>query len=371
MRAATYRRSQARCPGALRSRRMRARDDRTFVEIENVTHAYGGEGGVIAVDKLTLSIAEGEFAAVVGPSGCGKSTLMKLVTGLQFPQAGAIAVGGAKVTGPLKIAGMAFQAPSLLPWRSTLENILLPLEIVQPHRKRLRSERARLHRQGRGAVGAGRPRRPRRQVSLGAVGGHAAARLALPRADPRAAAAHAGRAVRRARQLHTRGAVVRDARPACRPARHHHPGDARSARGGLPGRSRLLHERTTGPHHRRAARDVSPAPQPGGHLHRRVHRSCPRSALADRQLRGRPDAHRQPAQRDRGGALRLYHRLLRAVGGGLPAVQGAGLLPAGAQRHRPGHGRVLVAAAVPLLPHAVDDAWPALASPWCSAFFWG
>ena len=112
-----------------------------FVEIENVTHAYGGQGGVIAVDKLTLSIAEGEFAAVVGPSGCGKSTLMKLVTGLQFPQAGAIAVGGQKVTGPLKIAGMAFQAPSLLPWRSTLENILLPLEIVQPHRKRLRSER--------------------------------------------------------------------------------------------------------------------------------------------------------------------------------------------------------------------------------------
>src|SRR5436309_3237766 len=112
-----------------------------FVEIENVTHAYGGQGGVIAVDKLTLSIAEGEFAAVVGPSGCGKSTLMKLVTGLQFPQAGAIAVGGAKVVGPLKMAGMAFQAPSLLPWRSTLENILLPLEIVQPHRKRLRSER--------------------------------------------------------------------------------------------------------------------------------------------------------------------------------------------------------------------------------------
>ena len=119
------------------------RDDTVtaFVEIDNVTHAYGGQGGVIAVDKLSLSIAEGEFAAVVGPSGCGKSTLMKLVTGLQFPQAGFIAVGGAKVAGPLKIAGMAFQAPSLLPWRSTLENILLPLEIVQPHRKRLRSER--------------------------------------------------------------------------------------------------------------------------------------------------------------------------------------------------------------------------------------
>jgi NitT/TauT family transport system ATP-binding protein len=112
-----------------------------FVSIDNVTHAYGGDSGVVAVEKLSLSIAEGEFAAVVGPSGCGKSTLMKLVTGLQFPRSGSIAVAGNKVVGPLKIAGMAFQAPNLLPWRRTLENILLPLEIVQPHRSRLRAEK--------------------------------------------------------------------------------------------------------------------------------------------------------------------------------------------------------------------------------------
>jgi NitT/TauT family transport system ATP-binding protein len=112
-----------------------------FVDIDNVTHAYGTAGDVIALDRLTLSVAEGEFAAIVGPSGCGKSTLMKLVTGLQFPHAGTIAVGGERVVGPLKIAGMAFQAPNLLPWRRTLENILLPLEIVQPHRRRLRTER--------------------------------------------------------------------------------------------------------------------------------------------------------------------------------------------------------------------------------------
>jgi NitT/TauT family transport system ATP-binding protein len=114
---------------------------RPFVDIDNVTHVYGGDSGVVAVDRLSLSIAEGEFAAVVGPSGCGKSTLMKLVTGLQFPRVGSIAVAGSRLKGPLKIAGMAFQAPSLLPWRTTLENILLPLEIVQPHRSRLRTER--------------------------------------------------------------------------------------------------------------------------------------------------------------------------------------------------------------------------------------
>ena len=113
----------------------------SFVDIKDVTHAYGGDGGVVAVDKLSLSIEEGEFAAVVGPSGCGKSTLMKLVTGLQRPRSGTIMVGGRNVTGPLKIAGMAFQSPNLLPWRRTLENILLPLEIVQPHRGRLRCDR--------------------------------------------------------------------------------------------------------------------------------------------------------------------------------------------------------------------------------------
>jgi len=113
-----------------------------FLAMENVAHAYGGRGGAPVLDALSLTIAEGEFAAVVGPSGCGKSTLMKLLAGLQFPQTGTISVGGQKVVGPLKIAGMAFQAPNLLPWRRTLENVLLPLEIVQPHRGRLRSERA-------------------------------------------------------------------------------------------------------------------------------------------------------------------------------------------------------------------------------------
>jgi NitT/TauT family transport system ATP-binding protein len=114
-----------------------------FVEIDNVTHVYGENADAPpAVERLALSIDEGEFAAVVGPSGCGKSTLMKLVTGLQSPAGGIVRVGGAQVKGPLKIAGMAFQAPNLLPWRSTLENILLPLEIVQPHRRLIRTRRA-------------------------------------------------------------------------------------------------------------------------------------------------------------------------------------------------------------------------------------
>ena len=67
---------------------------------------------------------------------------MKLATGLQFPFKGTVEVAGARVRQPVKIAGMAFQAPTLLPWRTTLENLLLPLEIVQPHRSRMRRNKA-------------------------------------------------------------------------------------------------------------------------------------------------------------------------------------------------------------------------------------
>jgi NitT/TauT family transport system ATP-binding protein len=113
-----------------------------FVTLEGVSHAYGGPAGTLAVADLTLAIQEGEFAAVVGPSGCGKSTLMKLATGLQFPFAGVVQVAGERVRRPVKIAGMAFQAPTLLPWRTTLRNLLLPLEIVEPHRRAIRRKKA-------------------------------------------------------------------------------------------------------------------------------------------------------------------------------------------------------------------------------------
>ena len=112
-----------------------------LVSIENVDMRYGGAEGTLAVSNLSLKVDKGEFAAVVGPSGCGKSTLMKLVTGLHIPQAGDVIVAGRQVTEPVSIVGMAFQNPTMLPWRTTLENILLPLEIVERHRHRLRAHR--------------------------------------------------------------------------------------------------------------------------------------------------------------------------------------------------------------------------------------
>lgn len=113
-----------------------------LVELDNVSMAYGrGAQAVRAVENVTLSVGKGEFIAVVGPSGCGKSSLMKLISGLHPPAAGRLTIEGKPVSGPLRSVGMAFQNSNLLPWRNCVDNVLLPLEIVQPHRARMRSER--------------------------------------------------------------------------------------------------------------------------------------------------------------------------------------------------------------------------------------
>ena len=114
-----------------------------LVEMRQVALAYGsGPSRMLALEDATLSIAKGEFIAVVGPSGCGKSTLMKLVTGLLPPTKGEVHVHGQVVKGPIRGVGMAFQAPTLMPWRTTLDNILLPLEVVEPHKRRFRANKA-------------------------------------------------------------------------------------------------------------------------------------------------------------------------------------------------------------------------------------
>jgi NitT/TauT family transport system ATP-binding protein len=119
--------------------------DALFVDFQNIWLAYNDElleKNEFAVEDICLSTKDGEFIAIVGPSGCGKSTFMKLATGLKMPSKGTIHIGGQSVTGPLKIVGMAFQAPTLLPWRTTIDNVLLPLEIVEPYRSQFKSKRA-------------------------------------------------------------------------------------------------------------------------------------------------------------------------------------------------------------------------------------
>ena len=107
-----------------------------FVEVDRVDLAYDEESGN-AIEDVTLSMQQHEFIAMVGPSGCGKSTFMKLCSGLRPPNKGGVVVDGREVAGPLKIVGMAFQNATLLPWRTTLDNVMLPLEIVRELREHI------------------------------------------------------------------------------------------------------------------------------------------------------------------------------------------------------------------------------------------
>ncbi len=84
------------------------------------------EGSVVALDDINFEIAKGSFTSLIGPSGCGKSTLLRLVAGLIRPTSGGLSVMGAPVTGPRPEIGMMFQKPTLLPWKSVMENVLLP-----------------------------------------------------------------------------------------------------------------------------------------------------------------------------------------------------------------------------------------------------
>jgi NitT/TauT family transport system ATP-binding protein len=121
-----------------------------LVTLDDVTLTYGrGAAALTAIESVTLAIERGEVMAVVGPSGCGKSSLMRLVSGLHPAARGVVRVEGREVMAPLKTVGMAFQSSNLLPWRTVLDNVLLPLEIVQPHRARIRKERDMYRERGR------------------------------------------------------------------------------------------------------------------------------------------------------------------------------------------------------------------------------
>jgi len=113
-----------------------------FVRLQNVSLRYSDEETALALHRTSFEVQQGEFVAVVGPSGCGKSTLMKVVTGLWPATVRQVSVASNPVAGPLNCVGMAFQNSSLLPWRTILQNVMLPLEIVAPHASRLRRERS-------------------------------------------------------------------------------------------------------------------------------------------------------------------------------------------------------------------------------------
>lgn len=99
------------------------------VAVDRVRKVYAS--GVEAIREVSFGVGPGEFVSVLGPSGCGKSTLLMMIAGLLSPSAGEIRVDGAAVQGPRREIGVVFQAPVLLPWRTVLDNVLLPIEMLR------------------------------------------------------------------------------------------------------------------------------------------------------------------------------------------------------------------------------------------------
>ena len=101
-----------------------------MIRLTGVSRTFDGRAGTVeALRGIDLDVADGEFVAVVGRSGCGKSTLLRLVAGLLPVTGGTVTVAGSPVTKPRRDIAMQFQRPALLPWRSVLDNVLLPVEV--------------------------------------------------------------------------------------------------------------------------------------------------------------------------------------------------------------------------------------------------
>ena len=114
------------------------------LSIEKLSVIYtSARGKLTAIKDLSLSVTNGQFVAVLGPSGCGKSTLLNIASGLLSPSGGLVSIQGKPVTGPRPDVGIVFQQPTLLPWKSVIENVLVPVQAmgmrVSEHMERARS----------------------------------------------------------------------------------------------------------------------------------------------------------------------------------------------------------------------------------------
>ena len=113
-----------------------------LIDINDLSKIYATRSGgqVLALDRISFQVDEGEFVAVVGPSGCGKSTLLRILAGTLPKSGGEILLRGESVTGPRRDIGFVFQAPVLLPWRTIIDNVMVPAQVQKrdlvAHRER-------------------------------------------------------------------------------------------------------------------------------------------------------------------------------------------------------------------------------------------
>ena len=110
----------------------RQKSDDALLQIDNISMTYRARRGMIeALASLSINVGRGEFVSVIGPSGCGKSTVLKITAGLLRPTSGRVILDARPITGPRRDVGIAFQKPTLLPWKSVLENVLLPTKALK------------------------------------------------------------------------------------------------------------------------------------------------------------------------------------------------------------------------------------------------
>jgi NitT/TauT family transport system ATP-binding protein len=107
----------------------------TAISVSTLSKRYPSTAGIVtALDAISFSVEEGEFVAVVGPSGCGKSTLLKILAGLLATSSGEARLRGTPIVGPRRDIGVVFQSPVLFPWRTVLDNVLLPIDVQRSGR---------------------------------------------------------------------------------------------------------------------------------------------------------------------------------------------------------------------------------------------
>jgi NitT/TauT family transport system ATP-binding protein len=104
--------------------------DKNILAAEQISHLYPGpNGGVVALDDVTLSLSRESFVCLVGPSGCGKSTLLRILAGLLAPTSGRALLDSQPITHAQRRIGIVFQKANLMPWRTVYGNLTLPLEL--------------------------------------------------------------------------------------------------------------------------------------------------------------------------------------------------------------------------------------------------
>jgi NitT/TauT family transport system ATP-binding protein len=112
-------------------------DGAALIEVAGLNKTYRTREGktIEALKDINFDVADGEFVTIVGPSGCGKSTLLKILVGTLRRSSGTVTLEGRPIDGPSRDVGIVFQAPVLLPWRTVLQNVMLPIELQRRDRQ--------------------------------------------------------------------------------------------------------------------------------------------------------------------------------------------------------------------------------------------